>query len=74
MEELGLDIKSRLFTRCLMCNSELVPVDKKAIKDRVPIYTHLTQDRFYECPGCGRVYWPGTHKDSMLEFISSLIS
>ena len=74
VEELGLDVKKGLFTRCLICNLELAPVEKKEVRDRVPIYTYMTQDRFYECPNCGKVYWPGTHKDSMLEFISSLIS
>jgi uncharacterized protein with PIN domain len=74
VEELDLDLESRLFTRCLICNRELVSVRKENVRGKVPIYTHLTQSKFYECPGCGRVYWPGTHKDSMLEVISSIIA
>ena len=69
VNELGLDAQSKLFTRCLVCNGELVRAEKEDIRDRVPSYTYLTQDRFYECPGCERVYWPGTHKDSMLQMI-----
>ena len=72
VKELGLDTESNLFTRCLVCNRELVSVGKQCVRDKVPIYTYLTQSKFYGCPGCGRVYWPGTHKDSMLEVIDSL--
>ena len=74
VKELGLDVESGLFTRCLVCNRELVSVGKEDVRGRIPIYTYLTQSRFYKCPGCGRIYWPGTHKDSMLEVISSIIA
>ncbi len=74
VEELGLDVQSRLFTRCLMCNRELDDVKKESVQDKVPVYTYLTQDRFYQCPGCGRVYWPGTHRDNMLQVISDMVT
>ena len=74
VEELDLDLKDRLFTRCLVCNCELVSVRKDNVRAKVPIYTYLTQSNFYECPNCGRIYWPGTHKDSMLELINSVIA
>ena len=74
VKELELDVESRVFTRCLICNRELVSIGKEDVRDKVPIYIYLTQDKFYECPNCGRVYWPGTHKDSMLEVISSIIA
>jgi len=74
VEELGLDLESDLFTRCLICNRKLFPVGKQNIRDKVPVYTYLTQDKFHECPDCGRIYWSGTHKDSMLEVISSIVA
>lgn len=73
IKELNLDMKSKLFTRCLVCNSELVAVAKKSIKDQVPEYTYQTQTKFYRCPYCERIYWPGTHKDSMVELINNLV-
>lgn len=69
VKELGLDVGGKLFTRCLVCNRELVSVRKEDVQNKVPSYTYLTQDRFYECPSCGRIYWPGTHRDSMLKVI-----
>jgi len=73
VKELGLDVESKLFTRCLICNQELISVEKVNIRDRVPIYTYLTQSKFYECPDCGRVYWPGTHKESMMEVVHPIL-
>ena len=61
VEELGLDVENGLFTRCLICNRELFPVGKQNIRDKVPVYTYLTHDKIHECPGCGRIYWSGTH-------------
>jgi uncharacterized protein with PIN domain len=72
VENLQLDTQSKLFSRCLMCNQELASVRKESIQDKVPVYTYLTQDRFYKCPDCGRIYWPGTHKDSMLQVLGDI--
>jgi len=73
IKELDLDLKSKLFTRCLVCNSELVSVEKESIKCCVPEYTYQTQTTFYKCPYCKRIYWPGTHKKSMVELINNLV-
>jgi len=73
VEELGLDVKSKLFTRCLVCNDELAPIKKEEARGYVPIYTYLTQSSFYRCPSCRRIYWPGTHKDSVLKVINNTV-
>ncbi len=59
-----LDIKpgeKALFTRCVLCNKKLKEVEKETIKGKVPEYVYETQKDFVICPGCGRVYWHGTH-------------
>jgi uncharacterized protein with PIN domain len=53
------------FTTCLECNRRLEECTKEAIKDRVPPYVYLTQEHFAECPTCRRLYWQGTHWQSM---------
>jgi len=70
VKELSLDVKSKLFTRCLVCNHLLVSVRKEDVRSRVPLYTYLTQDRFYQCPGCEKIYWSGTHRDNMLRVLT----
>lgn len=74
IEELDLDVKSRLLTRCIVCNEELISVEKKDIQSKVPAYTYLTQSEFYKCPSCGKIYWPGTHKDNILRVINGIIA
>jgi uncharacterized protein with PIN domain len=53
------------FSRCVVCNGELVPVDKPAVRAQVPPYVFATQDKFLRCPNCGRIFWPGTHVERM---------
>lgn len=66
LSTLKLD-KSRFhpFTTCLECNRRLEECAKEAVKDRVLPYVYLTQDHFAECPVCHRLYWQGTHWQSM---------
>ena len=64
--ELGLAVnKSRAFTRCLVCNGELVEAPKESVRLEVPAYVFETRDRFARCAACRRVYWRGTHVEGM---------
>lgn len=54
-------------SRCSACNGALEAVTPDEIADRVPPYVLLTQSQFRLCPGCGRVYWPGTHLPAIRE-------
>ena len=67
VRECGLKIGNSLFTRCLNCNSVLEPKAKEALQGVVPPYVFATQESFRSCPKCGRVYWPATHHDRMVE-------
>jgi len=51
----------KMFSRCILCNEELVNIDKEKIKDKVPEYVFKTQEDFITCPKCKRIYWQGTH-------------
>lgn len=53
-------------SRSLESNSLLVPRNPADVRDRVPPYTLATQSAFWECQGCGRVFWPGTHARGIL--------
>ena len=54
-------------SRCAVCNVPLEDVSPDEIADRVPPYVLRRQSAFRRCPGCARVYWPGTHVDEMRE-------
>lgn len=55
----------RPLTRCSVCNNNLENIPKQDIAGMVPDYVYETQTFFKICPGCARIYWPGTHQDRM---------
>jgi uncharacterized protein with PIN domain len=73
VEELELEPGRELFTRCLICNVEVVEVPKEKVEARVPPYVYETQDRFAECPSCGRVYWAATHVEHARDWFESVL-
>ena len=56
-------------SRCAVCNAALETVSPAEITDRVPPYVLRTQTEFRRCPGCGRVYWPGSHLQGICDQI-----
>jgi uncharacterized protein with PIN domain len=62
----------RPFTRCLKCNLPLDSATKAVLAGRVPDYIWHSQQHFCQCRGCGRVFWPGSHKDRSLDRILTL--
>lgn len=61
----------KAFSRCLNCNAPLVEFDRVQARDLVPPYVFATQTRFRRCPGCGKVYWRGTHWAHMVATLES---
>jgi len=53
--------KDNIFTRCVICNSNIEKIEKEKVKNRVPPYVFKTQESFLICPGCEKIYWKGTH-------------
>jgi uncharacterized protein with PIN domain len=70
------DLKRRVrpFTRCMACNRLLDPVDRMNVKERVPEGVWQRFSEFWQCHGCGRVYWRGSHYQRMLRKIEELTS
>lgn len=66
-EELKLrPTEENFFHRCSLCNSLLVEIEKEKIKEVVPEYVFNTQEKFFKCDKCNKVYWKGTHYDLFL--------
>ncbi len=64
----------RPFSRCGVCNTALVQIPREQALGSVPDFIFETASDFRKCPGCGRVYWPGSHKDHMLDLLKSLMA
>jgi len=52
-------------TRCLDCNTPLLPIAKQAILHRLEPLTVQYFEAFSTCPRCDTIYWAGSHVDRM---------
>ncbi len=73
IETLHLDFSNTL-SRCSVCNVSIVGVDRDEVEHSVPPKVLETQDEFWKCPSCSRIYWRGSHWKDMLERIERLES
>ena len=71
--ELNLDCRSGQFTRCLECNHPLESRSKEEVCDLVPPYVFRTQSQYMQCSRCHRIYWRGTHWESMKAELEKII-
>jgi uncharacterized protein with PIN domain len=69
--DLGSQIKP--FHRCLVCNGEIVEVDKGDVLERLEPKTIRYYDRFYICTSCSKVYWQGSHYERMREKLVNIL-
>lgn len=60
------------FSRCIRCNQPTQTIEKQAIRDRIPEYIWESHEAFRECPGCGRLYWRGTHAENIEQTIQRI--
>ncbi|HSW54719.1 MAG TPA: Mut7-C RNAse domain-containing protein [Ignavibacteriaceae bacterium] len=57
------------FSRCIECNELLKPVKKEDVINQLPPKVSRSQNEFYICPACKKIFWKGTHYQRMLTFI-----
>lgn len=63
-----------LLSRCLSCNEPLTDVPRESVSELVPAYVFRTQPYFKTCSRCRKVYWAGTHRQSVLRTLERLVS
>lgn len=71
----GFALKDHInpFIRCMECNALVEKVMREEIEDRVLQGTLKFYSVFKKCPGCGRIYWEGSHYERMKKYVDSLI-
>lgn len=74
IRRLGLAPHARPFSHCLECNAALQEVAPEAAAKRVPPAVRARYTHFSACPGCGRVYWEGSHWARMRARIDALLA
>ncbi|HWJ27496.1 MAG TPA: Mut7-C RNAse domain-containing protein [Flavisolibacter sp.] len=60
------------FSRCIVCNHSIIKVPKEKIILMIPDEAALYYQSFYQCTGCHKIYWKGSHFDHMLEIIERI--
>jgi uncharacterized protein with PIN domain len=73
VDVIGIARHPGLLTRCIVCNTRLRMAAAAQVEERVPEYIRSTQQAFRACPGCGRLYWPGTHRRGILAALESAL-
>jgi len=64
--------KDILLTRCLLCNTLLIPVGKSEVQD-IPQGVLERENKFWRCEKCDKYYWPATHYENMVDRVGELI-
>ncbi len=65
--------EKNILTRCTLCNTPLLTVEKKNIKEHIPEKVFKTRNEFWLCSICHKYYWMGTHYENMMEKINKLL-
>ncbi len=69
------DLKKNItpMSRCLECNGVVQQVPEESVKHRIEKYIIEINDEFTECKGCGKIFWKGSHYDSMMKRIRKIV-
>ena len=59
--------EEKAFTRCIKCNGQLEKITRDQARPSVPFFIYQIHHDFRRCPSCKRVYWPGSHKNNMVQ-------
>jgi len=54
-------------SRCSRCNEPLTAIPREQVQGRVPEHVFHHHDRFFECPRCRRLFWPGSHLPNIIK-------
>jgi len=72
LKRFDLQKEIKEFSRCIECNELLEPIKKELIFNRLQPKVAQSQNEFFHCPSCKKIYWKGTHYQRMLTFIKRL--
>ena len=70
----ALELNSyNVFSLCIECNQRLEGIDRQLVAGRIPAFVFSTQEQFYRCPGCDKLYWRATHWNNMRSELAGFV-
>ena len=66
--------EARFLNRCIRCNVALEETDREGVRGAIPDYVLQTHARFFQCPLCRRIYWPGSHPERMKQRLLEMLN
>lgn len=70
--QFGLKKPKRLFTRCLVCNTDLRMAGENEIVENLAPEVRVKNKKFNFCPNCNKIYWEGSHTRRMRESVKKI--
>jgi len=71
LKDLTID-KNKVLSRCILCNSVIDEIKKKDVDGKVPERVFETNEEFWFCKKCNKIYWKGSHYENMIEKMDEL--
>jgi uncharacterized protein len=62
--------KAKPFSRCLACNGKIRRAAKTSVEKNLPPKVRLFYKEFFRCQSCGKVYWKGSHFESLRKLLT----
>ncbi|WP_340112765.1 Mut7-C RNAse domain-containing protein [Maribellus mangrovi] len=72
VKQLQLQNSFQPFTRCSVCNGSLEPVEKCKLHKELKAGILEFHDAFWQCKGCKKIYWEGSHFKRINQWIEEL--
>jgi uncharacterized protein with PIN domain len=69
LEKLGLPVLS---PRCMACGGELAEATREQVAGLVPPRSFAWASRFWQCRGCGKPFWEGSHWRNIASVLDGL--
>jgi hypothetical protein len=61
-QRFGIELDVNMATsRCPKCNTQVKPISKEKVADKIEKSTFAYYNEFWVCPKCGQIYWQGAH-------------
>jgi uncharacterized protein with PIN domain len=69
----NIKINENMFlSRCLICNNLVEEINKRNVKNSVPVRVFENNKKFWYCKNCDKIYWKGSHFENMMQKIKQL--